>query len=527
VDRREFMKTPVQGALAASLLQGQPAEVRSGVAEPPPNILFIMADQVTPFMLGPYGQKVARTPNLDQLAAAGTVFDSAYCASPLCVPSRIAMLTSRLPHKTAGYDNASEFDAHLPTFLHYLKRAGYRTAGGGKCHFVGPDQKHGFDERFTPDIFPAGFSMLPDWRLGPVFNEGTSVGAQLQMLGPSKWTQQLGYDQMTFDRAMAWLGEYAIRPKARKPFFLYVSFTQPHDPFTTTQEFLHLYKNVEIPLPQDYGDIRRLSPTYDWFEIHHGIGRVKLTPARIQEARRNYLGMVSWVDDRIGKLLAELRRLELDKNVAVVFTSDHGEMLGEHHQWSKRLMLEWSCRVPLIVSAPGILPAGKRVGPPVSLIDLFPTFADLAHEKVETEVDGRSLLPLLSGQESSQDHPVIAEYLGEGTIEPIRMVRWNQYKYITVNGYPPQLYDLHNDPNESANVAGRAEHSQAEAHLRMLAEKDWDGPALKKAVMQNQQDRMMIRSVKGDGVAPNWNYEPLETGPYNPLTDFAANRNQS
>jgi choline-sulfatase len=521
------MKTPVQGALAASLLQGQPTPVHTEAAKPPPNILFIMADQVTPFMLGPYGQKVARTPNLDQLARTGTVFDSAYCASPLCVPSRIGMFTGRMPHKVEGYDNASEFGAHIPTFVHYLRRAGYRTAVAGKCHFVGPEQKHGFDERLTPDIFPAGFSMLPDWRRGPVFNQGTSVGAQLRMLGPSTWTQQLGYDQMTFDRVMAWLREYSLRPDPRQPFFLNVSFTQPHDPFTTTQEFLDLYKGVEIPLPQDYGDIRRLSPTYDWFEIHHGINRVQLTAARIREARRNYLGMVSWVDDRVGKLLAELQRLQLDQNLVVFFTSDHGEMLGEHHQWSKRLMLEWSSRVPLIVSAPGLLPEGKHVSAPASLIDLLPTFADLAHTKIDTEVDGRSLLPLLSGAKSSHERTAIAEYLGEGTIEPIRMIRRDQYKYITVNGYPPQLYDLQTDPNESVNVAGRAEYSQVEAQLRVLAEKDWDGPALKKAVMQNQQDRLMVRSVKGDGITPDWNYEPMETGPYDPLSDFAANRHES
>jgi choline-sulfatase len=516
------MKTPVQGALAASLLQGQAAEARTGTTKPPPNILFIMADQVTPFMLGPYGQKVAHTPNLDQLARTGTVFDSAYCPSPLCVPSRIGMFTGRWPLKSQGYDNASEFGAHIPTFVHYLKRAGYRTAAAGKCHFVGPEQKHGLDERLTPDIFPAGFSMLPDWQRGPVFNQGTSAEAQMRMLGPSQWTAQLGYDQMTFDRVMAWLREYSLRPQPREPFFLNVSFTQPHDPFTTTQEFLDLYKDAEIPLPQDYGDIRRLSPTYDWFEIHHGINRVKLTPDRIREARRNYLGMVSWVDDRIGKLLAELRRLELDQNVVVIFTSDHGEMLGEHHQWSKRLMLEWSCRVPLIVSAPGQLPEGKRVQAPVSLVDLFPTFADLAHTPLDTEVDGRSLLPLLTGAESGEERTVVAEYLGEGTIEPIRMIRRDQYKYITVNGYPPQLYDLHTDPNERVNVAGRAEYSAAEAQLRALAEKDWDGPALKKAVIQNQQDRKVVRSVKGDGITPNWNFKPVETGPYDPFSDFTA-----
>ena len=139
---------------------------------------------------------------------------------------------------------------------------------------------------------------------------------------------------------------------------------------------------------------------------------------------------------------------------------------------------------------------------------------------LDTEVDGRSLLPLLKGTESGGERPVISEYLGEGTIEPIRMVRWRHYKYITVNGYPPQLFDLHADPDETVNAAGRPEHAAAEATLRELAAKDWDGPALKNAVIQNQQDRKIILSVKGDGIAPNWNYRPVETGPYDPKSDF-------
>jgi choline-sulfatase len=149
--------------------------------------------------------------------------------------------------------------------------------------------------------------------------------------------------------------------------------------------------------------------------------------------------------------------------------------------------------------------------------------AELAQAKIDTEVDGRSLMPLLSGAEDGHERPVIAEYLGEGTIEPIRMVRWKQYKYITVNGYPPQLYDLRSDPNETMNVAGHAEHSSVEAQLRVFAEKDWDGPALKNAVIQNQHDRLMVRSVRDSGTTPDWNYEPVETGPYNPLSDFNAN----
>jgi len=523
VNRREFMQTSVKGGVTASLLPPQTATTarsRPKTSDLPPNILFIMADQVTPFMIGPYGQKAAHTPHLDLLARSGTVFDAAYCGSPLCVPSRMSLWTGRLPHKIQAYDNASEFAAHIPTTLHYLRRANYRTVASGKCHFIGPDQAHGFNERLTPDIFHSDFGPLPDWTLGPVLNKGTDVQTMLRMLGPHKWTKQMGFDQMTFDRTLARLREYAMGKHRDQPLFLYVSFTQPHDPYTTTKHYLDLYKDAEIPLPKAHGNILELSPTYKWLVTQHGINLVNLSPGKIREARRNYLGMVSWVDDRIGKLLAELRRLDLDKSFAVFFTSDHGAMLGEHGQWSKRYMLEWSSRVPLIVSAPGRLPAGRRIAAPVSLIDVLPTLADLAGAKIETELDGRSLLPLLKETETGDGRVVIAEYLGEGVIEPVRMVRWEQYKYIIVNDYPPQLYDLQADPNENANVAGQAKYSQVESRLRGFALRGWDGPALQRAVLQNQQSRRVVRSMKDYGGIPQWEYEPIETGTYDPDSDF-------
>ena len=133
-------------------------------------------------------------------------------------------------------------------------------------------------------------------------------------------------------------------------------------------------------------------------------------------------------------------------NTVLIFTSDHGEMLGEHGQWSKRLMLEWSSRIPLIMAGHDRIPAGKRVDAPVSLVDLFPTLLEIAGAQVETPLDGRSLLPLVDGRDDGRERECVAEYLGEGTIEPVRMVRSGKMKYISVNGYPPQLFDLARDP---------------------------------------------------------------------------------
>ena len=325
------------------------------------------------------------------------------------------MWSGRLVSAIGAFDNGSEFPAHLPTIPYMLRTSGYRTAVAGKTHFIGADQLHGFDERLTPCIFPAGFEMTPDWRQGADYNRGTSMQQMLRMLGPSKWNRQLAFDEHCFDQSMARLRAHSLGTR-EQPLFLTVSFTQPHDPFTTTKEFLDLYSNADIPMPKDHGDIRRLSPTYEWFVIHHGTGREKLPAEKIREARRNYLGMISWIDHKVGLLLAELDRLALADDTVVVFTSDHGEMLGEHGQWSKRLLLEWSRARASAGQTSRKGERGPAIAQPVSLLDLLPTFNELAGVKTDLPFDGQSLVPLLKGGPENTEAAVISEYLGEGSL---------------------------------------------------------------------------------------------------------------
>jgi choline-sulfatase len=504
---------PPAGAATAAATQAAPA---AGAKSDPsrPNILFILTDQMTPFLTSPYGSRAAITPNLNRLAAEGTLFENAYCNSPLCVPSRNSMWSGLLPSRIAAYDNGSEFPSALPSIPYVLRSAGYRTAVAGKCHFIGPDQRHGFEDRLTPCIFPAGFDMTPDWRLGPVYNRGTSIQNMFRALGPSRWNRQLGFDQHAFDNSVDWIRQ-SVTGNKTDPWFLTLALTQPHDPFTSTQECLDRYRNVEIPAPVQKGDIRRLSPTYEWFIIHHGIDREAVPVEKVKEVRRNYLAMISWIDDKVGELLNELKRLDLDKNTVVVFSSDHGEMMGDYGQFSKRLLLEWSSRVPLIVRAPGRGPAGARVAAPVSLSDLLPTFASISGAKTEFLIDGQSLWPAITGSGRwDERRPIVGEYLGEGAIEPMRMVRAGAMKYITVHGYGPQLFDLGKDPGETTNLAGRPEYASDEKQLRELSERDWDGPALKRAVLRSQQDRILLRSIARASGSPKWDYRPVEAGPY-------------
>ncbi|MFB3830044.1 MAG: sulfatase-like hydrolase/transferase, partial [Bryobacteraceae bacterium] len=167
--RRTLMQLPAAAAVRPETTAAQPAKGNGK----PPHILFILVDQMTPFMIGPYGQRAAITPNLDRLARGGVVFDNAYCNAPLCVPSRMSMFAGRLPNAIESWDNASEFKAEVPTMMHYLRRAGYHTVVSGKTHFIGPDQYHGFNERLTPCIYPTHFAFMHPWSKGPYWIQGT------------------------------------------------------------------------------------------------------------------------------------------------------------------------------------------------------------------------------------------------------------------------------------------------------------------------------------------------------------------
>jgi choline-sulfatase len=345
----------------------------------------------------------------------------------------------------------------------------------------------------TPCIYPTRFGFMHPWKKGAYWIQGTSVQTGLGRLGPVENDGQMAFDDMAFGRAIEKLRNHRLMAKDQ-PLFLNVSFTQPHDPYCAPKKYLDLYRGVNIPPPKPYDDIRKLSPTYEWVRIVHGLDRETLSPEKIRMARLSYLAACTWLDEKIGLLLAELESLGMTDTM-VVFTSDHGDMLGEKGQWFKRLYLEWSARVPLIVRFPGRAHAGKRVSSLVSLLDLFPTFAETAGAPVETRLDGKSLLPLIDGREDGGAREVIGDYCGEATLEPQRMVRRGDYKYIATNGYGPQLYDLKKDPDETVNVAGQSAYAAVERALRARAEQGWDGAAIKSRVMASQDNRDFLRNI--------------------------------
>lgn len=219
-----------------------------------PNFLFIQADQLASRVLPAYGNLVAKTPNIDRLAAGGVVFDNAYCNYPLCAPSRLSMMAGLLPSRCGAWDNGAEFAAGMPTFIHYLRLFGYRTCLSGKMHFIGPDQMHGFEERLTSDIYPADFNWTANWR-----GDGTPTDSRrllaaageangVKRAGVYERTIQLDYDDAVASAASSKINDFAGNNDDR-PFCLFVSFTHPHDPFAVPQHLWDRYRHEEIDMP--------------------------------------------------------------------------------------------------------------------------------------------------------------------------------------------------------------------------------------------------------------------------------------
>src|SRR5580704_15512325 len=270
-----------------------------------PNILILMADQLTARALRAYGGKVARTPHIDTLAAQGVVFDSFYCNSPLCAPSRFSFLAGQLPSAIGAFDNAAEFPAQVPTFAHYLRRAGYQTALSGKMHFCGPDQLHGFEERLTTDIYPADFGWTPDWLNAGQRPSWYHSMDSVTQAGPCARTNQIDFDDEVVFRARRALFNLA-RASDRRPFCMVVSMTHPHDPYAITQGYWDRYRHEDIDMPRVRMDEAAMDPHSRRLRHVCGLDAQPVTQAQVHAARRAYFGAISYVDDQIGVLLGAL-----------------------------------------------------------------------------------------------------------------------------------------------------------------------------------------------------------------------------
>jgi choline-sulfatase len=488
-------------------------------ADDRPDILIVVADQLTTAAMPFHGNVVTRAPAMAGLAESGVVFESAYTASPLCTPARGALMTGLLPSRTQCYDNAAGFSSEIPTFAHHLRTRGYRTALAGKMHFCGPDQLHGFEERLTTDIYPADYDWTPDWGsterphwyhdMSSVTEAGTCVR-----------TNQLDFDDEVGYAAERGLFEH-IRSGDERPFCFVVSFTHPHDPYAITQEYWDRYRDEDVPMPNHGYDPSITTPHEERLRGVCAMDEAEITDDMVRDARHAYLGAVSFVDDHLARLLDILRVTGRLENTVVVLTSDHGDMQGERGLWYKMSFFEGSARVPLVVSAPGRF-APARVSSPVSTMDLLPTLVGIAggddRSDELADLDAESLLPLLRGDHDDRE-VVVAEYLAEGAVAPLVMLRRGSWKLIHSPADPDQLYDLATDPLERHNRVSDPDAADVLADLRAEVAQRWDLERIDAEVRRSQRRRHAVGRALGRGRQTAWDYAP----PYDASRRYVRN----
>ena len=483
-----------------------------------PNIVLVMADQLTAFALSCYGNTVTKTPHLDRFADNAVVFENAYCNYPLCAPARFAMMSGRLPSNIAAYDNAAEFPASVPTIAHYLRDAGYYTSISGKMHFVGPDQHHGYEHRLTTEIYPADFSWTPpdtyDTYVDPEQSQldgpapGVSSVETITDVGPRARSMQMDYDNEVIHRACQHIND-KVRYGDDRPLFLTVSFTQPHDPYVSRNEFWDLYTDEEIDLPRvppiPLGEMDAHSRS---LYFHYSLNKIDITEVIYRRARRGYYAMISDIDQKFGQLQRTLSECGMDENTLILFTSDHGDMLGERGLWFKKNLFDPAIRIPMMMSWPGRL-APARISQSASLVDVLPTFMDAAKiddSALVTNIDGRSLLKKMDDKHT--DIIVCAEHLDGGTKGPRVMLRKGNMKIVYSLDYPAQLFDLDEDPNELNNLALQSDWSETLNAMIDAVNAKWNLKELRNEIVQNQRVRQMLSRSLGKGDQRSWEHYP-------------------
>lgn len=457
-----------------------------------PNFLVIISDQHNPHNMGCAGDPIIRTPTLDELAAEGTLFESTYCASPLCVPSRMTFLTTRHCSEIGVWTNHCMLSSDIPSFAHALGIAGYETVLGGRMHFVGPDQRHGFQKRIIGDVlspFPGG----PGPNLGHIPRGSTGqTRAAVEIAGPGRTAYQV-YDMSVTDACCNFLEE-RDRSQEEQPFCLVAGYVLPHCPFIAPKKRYDAYYDlVDIPkMPPDY--LETLHPAVRLWREKRGVN--DLTEEEIRKARAAYFGLVTYMDRQIGRLLSTLDSTSFDENTIIVYISDHGEMAGEHGMWWKSSFYEGSAGVPMIWSWPGHIAQGHRVSRVTSLLDVGATLIDFAGGEQLPGTSGRSLVHFLSGQDDgSWPNEALSENYSAGE-PPGRMIRQGPWKLNYYHGYDaPQLFNLTDDPGELNDLGEDDSVREIRDRLMSRVLQGWSG--------EDVMARLKARA-EGQGVIRKW-----------------------
>ncbi|HXE12978.1 MAG TPA: sulfatase-like hydrolase/transferase [Bryobacteraceae bacterium] len=476
LNRRGFLgAVTASAALPYAAAMGDSADKTSSMRTGrPKNVLLLMADQHRPEALGIRGGTVAKTPNLDRLARSGVRFEHSYCADPVCTPSRACLMTGLYVHNNKTYDNATPWPFEHKTMADYFGRAGYMTALVGKMHFVDA-QTHGFNYKLDFNdwyqylgpktrlraeeiIYPNSGSGLPQiddlWRdYGDPWTGFINMDQREGYVSPgrvSALAEQDHFESFVARESIRFLRNFG----KKEPFFLVSSFLKPHDPFMPTRRFADMFRAEEMKLPPTLGKVDLSTiPKFIRERIEYNAPIPELhNPEHAKRLIALYYANLAQMDYCAGQVLDELKELGLEEDTIVLYTSDHGGMLGMHGLWQKSVFYEPSVGVPLLFRVPGLTPPNSRCETPVSLVQLLPTLTELCDIPIPAGIDGASFATNLREPDRTEDTTVFAEH-GLASKQPGYMIRHGNYKYCYYPNDMPELYDLRTDPDEMKNLA--------------------------------------------------------------------------
>ena len=411
-----------------------------------PNVLVIMCDQLRyDCLTNPY----VRTPNMDRVRQRGVFFNNAYSQTPVCIPARHSFISGQDAFNIGLEENSSETPDIKYPLARLVRDRGYYTCAVGKMHFVPAREHFGFDKMYLSEEIPKYIE--DDEYLQYLRDNGFS-----HIIEPHGKRSDMYY--VPQDSALpaeyhttAWTARKTvevIEKNLKRNFFLFSSFIKPHPPFDPCEPYNKMYDPNTVPVPVRHPDEEAFDRAITFQNGYKVNGIDNINDEDIKKIRAYYYGSVSQVDSALGEILDCLKRNNLYDNTLIIFTADHGEMLGDHGGFGKRTYYEQSAKIPFIISYPSVFKKGTETDEIVILPDLYATILSTVGADIPDNCTGLDLTPLCKGGGNIQRSRIICQY-GRG-IEFKAMVRWDKYKYIYyANGAKEVLYDLENDPMES------------------------------------------------------------------------------
>jgi choline-sulfatase len=467
-----------------------------------------MSDEHTCSVLGAYGNKLVHTPTLDKLAASGVRFDNAYTPSPICISARASFATGTQVFEHRCWSSAEPYYGQQQSWMYRLRERGHEVVSIGKQHYRSAVDDTGFSEQILPMYLANnGIGWPQGLQRKPMGNFPDSI-EMAAILGPGE-TSYTRYDRDITAAAVDWLQQRQVSDT--RPWVLFVSFICPHFPLSAPQQFYDLYRDADLPEPYDCDPANQLKhPVIDemrrfWdYADHFDRDSEKI-------GLSNYYALCSFLDDNVAQVLTALDQSGQADDTLVIYTSDHGDMTGNHGIWGKCYMYEDSVGIPMTLSGPGIEPSKNAT--PVSLIDLAATIEYAVHgevDEVESSWQGRPLQEFIDKPDT--ERPVLSEYHDGGSPCGFFMLRKDRWKYVYFSeGHPPLLFDMENDPREMVNLADDAGYATILAELRNQLLQILDPEEVNRQAFADQARMIdVLGGMEAILALPGFNHTPIE-----------------